>query len=109
MDDNKLSTRTLLAPLIYFAVTTIAAMILIVATVVMWLAELIGSATIATLIVGGFFTFVAWLIYVLSVRRSIEYVNDRLNTIYDVAFAVRNSYKVALQYLGSILGDVLRK
>ena len=109
MDDNKLSTRTLLAPLIYFAVTTIAAMILIVATVVVWLAELIGSATIATLIVGGFFTFVAWLIYVLSVKRSIDYIRDRLDTIYDVAFAVRNGYKVALRYFGSFVSEFLRK
>ena len=109
MDDNKAQIRVLLTPLIYFVLTAVVAMIMRVVALMMWLSEMIDSVSIASLIVGGLFAFVAWLIYVLSVRRSIEYVNDRLNTIYDVAFAVRNGYKVALQFLGSILGDVLRK
>ena len=109
MDDNRAQIKVLLAPLIYFVLTAVVAMIMLVVALMMWLSEMIGSVSIASLIVGGLFAFVAWLIYVLSVRRSIEYVNDRLNTIYDVAFAVRNGYKVALQYLSSILGDVLRK
>lgn len=109
MDDNKSQSRSVLAPIVYFAVTVIMAIILIVATLVMWLTELIGSATWATLIVGGFFTFLAWLIYVLSVRQSINYVKDRMDTIYDVAFAVRNGYKVVFKFLSSFLGEVLRK
>ena len=109
MDDNKLTPGPVLTPLLCFVLTSIMAIILLVAALIMWLGELIGSATFSTLIVGGLFTFVAWLIYVLSIKRCIEYVRDRLDTIYDVAFAVRNGYKVALQYLGSILGDVLRK
>ncbi len=107
--DDKLPPRSVLAPLVYFAVTAVMALILMVATLVTWLTELIGSATWATLIVGGFFTFVAWLIYVLSVKRSIDYLNDRLDTIYDVAFAVRNGYKVALRYASSFLNEFLRK
>lgn len=109
MDDNKLQSRSVLAPLVFFAVATAMALIMMIATLVMWLTELIGSATWATLIVGGFFTFVAWLIYVLSVKQSILYVKDRLDTIYDVAFAVRNGYKVALRYLGSFVDEILRK
>ncbi len=109
MDDNKPQPRSVLAPLVYFAVTAAMAMILMVTALIVWLTEVIGSATIATLIVGGFFTFVAWLIYVLSVKRSIEYVKDRLDTVYDVAFAVRNGYKVAIRYASSFLGEILRK
>ena len=99
MDDNKLQSRSVLAPLVFFAVATAMALIMMIATLVMWLTELIGSATWATLIVGGFFSFVAWLLY----------VKDRLDTIYDVAFAVRNGYKVALRYLGSFVDEILRK
>ncbi len=109
MDDNKLQSRPTLAPLMWFAVTTIMAMILMVAALVMWFSEMIGSTTWATLIVGGGFTFVAWLIYILSVKRSVDYIKERLDTIYDVAFSVRNGYKVALRFFSSLLSEILRK
>jgi hypothetical protein len=109
MDDNKLTPGPVLTPLLCFVLTSIMAIILLVAALIMWLSELIGSATFSTLIVGGLFTFVAWLIYVLSIKRCIEYVRDRLDTIYDVAFAVRNGYNVALRFSSSFLGEILRK
>ena len=109
MDDNTLTPGPVLTPLLCFVLTSIMAIILLVAALIMWLGELIGSATFSTLIVGGLFTFVAWLIYVLSIKRCIEYVRDRLDTIYDVAFAVRNGYNVALRFFSSFLGEILRK
>ena len=109
MDDNKLTPGPVLTPLLCFVLTSIMAIILLVAALIMWLGELIGSATFSTLIVGGLFTFVAWLIYVLSIKRCIEYVRDRLDTIYEVAFAVRNGYNVALRFFSSFLGEILRK
>ncbi|MBR5493656.1 MAG: hypothetical protein IKV77_11130 [Alistipes sp.] len=109
MDDNKLTPGPVLTPLLCFVLTSIMAIILLVAALIMWLSELIGSATFSTLIVGGLFTFVAWLIYVLSIKRCIDYIRDRLDTIYDVAFAVRNGYNVALRFFSSFLGEILRK
>ena len=109
MDDNKLTPGPMLTPLLCFVLTSIMAIILLVAALIMWLSELIGSATFSTLIVGGLFTFVAWLIYVLSIKRCIDYIRDRLDTIYDVAFAVRNGYNVALRFFSSFLGEILRK
>ena len=109
MDDNKLTPGPVLTPLLCFVLTSIMAIILLVAALIMWLSELIGSATFSTLIVGGLFTFVAWLIYVLSIKRCIDYIRDRLDTIYDVAFAVRNGYSVALRFFSSFLGEILRK
>ena len=109
MDDNRAQIKVLLAPLIYFVLTAVVAMIMLVVALMMWLSEMIGSVSIASLIVGGLFAFVAWLIYVLSVKRSIDYIRDRLDTIYDVAFAVRNGYKVALWYFGSFVSEFLRK
>jgi uncharacterized membrane protein YgaE (UPF0421/DUF939 family) len=109
MDDNKLTPGPVLTPLLCFVLTSIMAIILLVAALIMWFSELIGSATFSTLIVGGLFTFVAWLIYVLSIKRCIDYIRDRLDTIYDVAFAVRNGYNVALRFFSSFLGEILRK
>lgn len=109
MEENKPQPHAVLAPLLYFAMTAVMAIILLVAALVMWLSELIGSAKWATLIVGGGFAFVAWLIYVLAVKRCIDYIRDRLDTVYDVAYSIRNGYKVALRFFSSFLGEVLRK
>ena len=109
MDDNKPTPGPVLAPIIFFVLTSVMAIILLVAALIMWLSELIGSATSSTLIVGGLFTFVAWLIYVLSIKRCIDYIRDRLDTIYDVALSIRNGYNVALRFFSSFLGEILRK
>ena len=109
MDDNKLTPGPVLTPLLCFVLTSIMAIILLVAALIMWLSELIGSVTYSTLIIGGLFTFVAWLIYVLSIKRCIEYVRDRLDTVYDVAYSIRNGYNVALRFFSSFLGEILRK
>lgn len=109
MDDNKPTPGPVLAPIIFFVLTSVMAIILLVAALIMWLSELIGSATFSTLIVGGLFTFVAWLIYVLSIKRCIDYIRDRLDTIYDVALSIRNGYNVALRFFSSFLGEILRK
>ena len=109
MDDNKPTPGPVLTPLLCFVLTSIMAIILLVAALIMWLSELIGSATYSTLIIGGLFTFVAWLIYVLSIKRCIDYIRDRLDTIYDVAYSIRNGYNVALRFFSSFLGEILRK
>ena len=109
MDDNKLTPGPVLTPLLCFVLTSIMAIILLVAALIMWFSELIGSATYSTLIIGGLFTFVAWLMYVLSIKRCIEYVRDRLDTVYDVAYSIRNGYNVALRFFSSFLGEILRK
>lgn len=109
MDDNKLPVGSVLTPLICFAITTTMAIILLVATLVMWIAEITGSATLSTLIVGAGFSFVAWLIYILSVKRCIDYFRDRLDTVYDVANSIRNGYKVALRFFSSFVGEILQK
>ena len=109
MDDNKLPVGSVLAPLLYFTITTIMAIILLVTALVMWIAEMTGSATLSTLIVGAGFVFVAWLIYVLSIRRCVAYIRERLDTVYDVAFSIRNGYKVASRFFSSFLGEILHK
>ena len=109
MEERRTTGGGHIAPIVYFAATATTAAVMFVATVVAWLTEAIGSLTWATLIVGSFFLFVAWLIYVLAVRRSISYFRDRLDTIYDVAHAVQNGYKVAFQLLRTFVEEFLRR
>jgi hypothetical protein len=45
----------------------------------------------------------------LSIKRCIDYIRDRLDTIYDVAYSIRNGYNVALRFFSSFLGEILRK
>ena len=109
MEENTTRRHSTIAPLFYFVASAAAAAILLLAAIVAGITEIVGSATWATLIVGGFFLFVAWLTYVLAVRRSISYFRDRLDTIYDVAHAVQNGYKVAFQLLRTFVEEFLRR
>lgn len=109
MQERKPQSHGHLAPLIYFAATAALATIMLIVTVVIWLAEMIGSVQWATLIVGGFFFFVAWLIYVLAVRPALDYIRGRLDTIYDVAYAVQNGYKTAFEFLRGFLDQIMHR
>ena len=109
MQERKPQSHGHLAPLIYFAATAATAAIMLIITVVIWLAEIIGSARWATLIVGSFFLFVAWLIYMLAVRPALDYIRDRLDTIYDVAHAVQNGYKRGFEFLILFLDQITHR
>ena len=109
MEERKTKGPGHLAPLIYFAATATTAAILFVTALVAWLAEIIGSVRWATLTVGGFFLFVAWLIYVLAVRHALDYIRNRLDTIYDVAYAVQHGYKVAFKVLRGFLDQITHR
>ncbi|MBQ8552733.1 MAG: hypothetical protein IJ976_01185 [Alistipes sp.] len=109
MQERKPQSHGHLAPLIYFGATACLAALMLIVTVVIWLAEAIGSARWATLIVGSFFLFVAWLIYMLAVRPALDYIRNRLDTIYDVAYAVQNGYKRAFDFLLRFLDQITRK
>ena len=96
-------------PLICFGVTLLMAVMMLVAAAVVALTELIGHAWIATLIVATVLLTVAWLIYLLWVRARIEYIDKRLDTIYDVASAARDGYQVVRSVALRLLDIVLRK
>ena len=109
MEERRAQGGGHIAPIVYFAATATTAAVMFIATLVAWLTEAIGSLTWATLIVGSLFLFVAWLIYVLAVRRSISYFRDRLDTIYDVAHALQNGYKVAFELLRTLFEEFIRR
>ena len=91
----------MLVPIVFFIIAAVAAVVLFVAALVIWLAELLDSGALAAVIVGAAFALTAWIIY--SVRQSIRYIHDRMETVYEVAYAVRNWYKLVIRFLRSLL------
>ena len=98
MANDKLINKQMLLPLLSFAAALMAAVILLMTACVIWLTELIGSASLAALIMAGVFLVVSWVVYIVWTRPVIVYINEKLDTIYDVAFAARNGYKVVKSF-----------
>ena len=98
MANDKLIHKQMLLPLLSFAAVIVVVVILLMTALVIWLTELIGSASLAALCLAGVFILVAWLIYVVWTRPVVDYINEKLDTIYDVAFAARNGYEVVRSF-----------
>lgn len=79
--------------LILFSLSALMSILLLVSAFTVWLSELTGSLFVAMLLVGGFFLAVALLVYLLSLRYAIRRINDRLETIYDVAESAKRGYE----------------
>lgn len=94
MSEEKFSKPKMLLPLVGFGITLLMAMIVMVATAIIALAEVVSHTWLAALIVAALLLLIAWLIYIAWVRTTLEYLDQRLDTIYDVAATARNSYRV---------------
>ena len=53
---------------------------------------LTGSVAVAALITGGFFAVIAAVVYLLAVRSALNYVRDRIETVYEVASRIKEGY-----------------
>ncbi|MBE6213522.1 MAG: hypothetical protein E7131_02445 [Rikenellaceae bacterium] len=102
MDNFNPQPRKVLMPIVLFVTTIVIALIMLVVALVVWVAELVQSGSIAALIVGGMFMFFSLIIYLITARKSIEYLQNRLETIYDVAYAARRGYRTTVMLLKSI-------
>lgn len=102
MDNFNPQPRKVLMPIVCFVTTIVIALIMLVVALVVWVAELVQSGSIAALIVGGMFMFISLIIYLITARKSIEYLQNRLETIYDVAYAARRGYRTTVMLLKSI-------
>lgn len=89
--------------LILFTLSALMAILLFVAAFTVWLSELTHSLFVAMLIVGSFFLTVALMSYLLSLRYALRRINDRLETIYDVAESAKRAYEWALEMLKRVL------
>ncbi len=83
---------TLVALVAFLMMVTTGAVLLLVALVI-WVAELLGSLMLATLVVGGVSMLAAALIYVAALRRGLRTLRERVETVYDVAQSLREAYR----------------
>ena len=87
------------ASLIIVALAAPAAALLLVGSVVMWLAELMGSLIYPCLIVGLFFALLALVVYKVSLHDAMREVEERLSVIYDVTRLLREGIEWAMRFL----------
>lgn len=105
--NEKQPRRHVVAPIVLFAITATVAVVMLLAALVVWLAEVTGSMIWATLIVGGFFALVATILYFASVQGAIRHIRNQVDTIYEMAQIVHTGYKWATEKFNSILCLVL--
>ena len=89
MKDSPSPTGNIVTSLIFFGVTAAIAIILFIDAFVMWLT---GSVAVAALITGGFFAVIAAVVYLLAVRSALNYIRDRIETVYEVASRIKEGY-----------------
>ena len=106
--DDKPKSHGIIAPLVLFSLTAIAAIFMLLTSAIIWLGGIVDSLSLAALIVGGIFLVISGLIYLFAVQPALAAIHDRIETIYNVAYAVRNGYRVAHRYLTSLFDDFLK-
>ena len=106
--DEKPRSPGIITPFVLFSLTAVAAVILLLTSAVIWLGGILDSISFAALIVGGGFLIVSGLIYLLAVRPALESINERLETIYNVSYAIRYGYRAVHRYLLSFIDDFLK-
>ena len=85
--------------LIIVVLAGLAAALLFVVALVVWLAELMGSVIYPCLIVGLLFALFAAIIYQLSLRDIIREIDERMDTIYAVTKTLRDVVEWAMRLL----------
>lgn len=87
-----------------FMLSGLISLILLTAALVAWLASLIGSTTIASLIVGIFFLIIAVIVYRVALQSYIESIRRRFDTIYEVSRIVEGIYRRTVEFIEKIVG-----
>lgn len=93
MGNSKTRHTHLVAGLTIFTLAGLTAWLLLLTTLVVWLAVVLHSLIASTAIVGGFFLLVAVVIYFTSIRAGIAHIRERFSTIYNVAHMVQTAYQ----------------
>lgn len=109
-DRNTPSQSHFVIALIFFALMATTGVILLIATLVFWLSALTGSPTAASLIVCGLSFIAATTIYLLSLRGPIARMQDKIETVYEVAQSARDGYRWISRRIAMFLRilDILR-
>ena len=76
--------RNFAGTILFFVVTALTAYILLVAALVCWLAEVLGSWPLAALLTGGLALLLAATAYLLAVREALARMRERWSVIFEV-------------------------
>ncbi len=98
------SNRPIGSAAVVFLLSGFMSLILLTAAFVTWLSSLIGSTSIASLIVGVFFLIIAAIVYRVALHSYIESMRRRFDTIYEVSRIVEGLYRRAVEFLEKIVG-----
>ncbi|MBP3455381.1 MAG: hypothetical protein J6K38_07005 [Alistipes sp.] len=98
------SHRPIGTAIVVFLLSGFMSLILLTAAFVTWLSELIGSTTVASLIVGLFFMTIAAIVYRVALHSYIESLRRRFDTIYEVSRIVEGLYRRAVEFIEKIVG-----
>lgn len=111
MSDKKSTGGRFIASLALFVLTTVTAFVLILTAFLLWLSYLIGSFIAAALITGCFFGILALIFYLFALRSSIEEIQAKFQTVYDVAHIVKTGYDWVNDKIQLFLGvrDTMRE
>lgn len=98
------SRRPIGTALVVFMLSGFMAVILLTAAFVAWLSSLIGNLSIASLIVGLFFSAIAIIVYRVALHSYIESMRRRFDTIYEVSRIVDRIYHRTVEFIEKIVG-----
>lgn len=93
MKSRNSSGGNFVASLIFFSLTAVIAIMLIITAIVIWLSDLTGSFILSALIVGGFFAVISLVVYMFAIRDAVDRLQDQVETIYEVAQAAKTGYE----------------
>lgn len=92
MNDRPASGH-MVAALLFFAISALAAMLMGLAALVVGLSSLTGSFLLSAVILGVLFALVALAIYRFSIREELRRLRTQIETVYEVAHAARSGYE----------------
>ena len=90
--------------ILFFVLCIAAAVTLLTAAAVMWLAELLDSVALSALIFSGAAAIVALIIYLGSVRRSVRIIHDWFGTVYETSRIAKSGYEKVKSWITLIFG-----
>lgn len=104
---------SLIAPFVVFGLLLLVTVIFLLTAATLYLGELLGSMTCATLCLGGFFALVALVVYLASVRPAVARIHYQVERVRAVFETVHDTYLWIVDrsrgWLASLLGMLLRK
>ncbi len=82
----------MVVPLVLFVLALLPAIGLLIAAIAIWFSDVLGSAILSCLVVGGFFLLTAVILYLVSLRGAVKRMQERLETIYETSRVIRSGF-----------------